>query len=136
MEILLCCLLILIWGTIWGVAVQKIVEIRGYHENWFWWGFFFSVIACIVACSKPQVAAKPLAFPGDWQCTCGRMYPAYIGTCVCGKKQYEIKAAKAAQEKEAAELNRLRKLKEYKDFLDCGIITQEEFDKKKAEILE
>lgn len=29
----------LIWGIIWGVATNKVIENKGYYENWFWWGF-------------------------------------------------------------------------------------------------
>ena len=50
-------LAIIIWlisSIIWGFAAQSIVENKGYYENWFWWGFFFGIIAVLVALSKPQ----------------------------------------------------------------------------------
>ena len=34
-----------------------------------------------------------------------------------------------------SETDNVKKIKEYKELLDSGIITQEEFDKKKAELL-
>lgn len=43
-----------VWGTIWGVATNKVLENKGYDDNWFWWGFFFSFIPLIIACTKPQ----------------------------------------------------------------------------------
>lgn len=49
---------LIIWavqGAIWGFATNKIVENKGYDENWFWWGFFFGLIALLVALSKPTV---------------------------------------------------------------------------------
>lgn len=44
-----------IYGSIWGWAVNKIVENKGYSENWFWWGFFFGFIALLVALTKPDL---------------------------------------------------------------------------------
>ena len=41
-------------GVIWGIAVQRVIENKGYYENWFWWGFFFGFLALIVATMKPQ----------------------------------------------------------------------------------
>lgn len=86
---------------------------------------------------------------GGWKCTCGRVNPAYTGTCACGRTQQSVRAENLAQiaareqkkveetqaTKDAAELINLQKLKEYKSLLDLGVITQEEFDKKKTEIL-
>lgn len=41
-------------NCVWGWAVKKIVENKGYRENWFWWGFFFGIIALLVALTKPD----------------------------------------------------------------------------------
>ncbi len=38
----------------WGWAVNQIIANKGYRENWFWWGFFFNMIAMLVALSKPD----------------------------------------------------------------------------------
>ncbi len=43
------------WGVVWGYTTKKVIENKGYSENWFWWGFFFGVIALIVAISKPDL---------------------------------------------------------------------------------
>lgn len=153
---------IAIWGIIWGFATNAVISNRGYDENWFWWGFFFGFIAFIVACTKPQNSSsydeRRIASQeedrrrlrnGGWKCKCGRVNPAYTGTCACGRTQQSVRAENLAQitareqartqeaqaTKDAAELTNLQKLKEYKSLLDLGIITQEEFDKKKAEIL-
>ena len=42
-------------GCIWGFVTNKVLETRGYDDNWFWWGFFFGMIAVLVAASKPIV---------------------------------------------------------------------------------
>ena len=101
---------------------------------------------------------------GDgWRCTCGRKNANYTGTCACGRTKdgrnpaAEARLRKMEQEealkRQAEEQNRkeetelknaqpepnkfenLKLLKEYKNLLDSGVITQEEFDKKKAELL-
>lgn len=44
-----------VWGSVWGWAVNKVIENKGYRENWFWWGFFFGMIAMLVALTKPDL---------------------------------------------------------------------------------
>ena len=39
-------------GIIWGIATQLAIENKGYREKWFWWGFFFGIIAFLVAMTK------------------------------------------------------------------------------------
>ena len=50
---------------------------------------------------------------------------------VTAQKEADKKIEEQAQQR----LDNLKLLKEYKELLDSGIITQEEFEKKKAEIL-
>lgn len=103
-----------IWGSVWGWAVNKIIENKGYRENWFWWGFFFGMIALLVALTKPDlprtvdesssyfgdsssIVGKNYVFKGfgserkadyakgEWRCThCGTVNASYVGTCGCG----------------------------------------------------
>lgn len=88
---------------VWGWAVNKIVKNRGYDENWFWWGFFFGLIALIVALTKPQS-------------TYGQYKSAVIN-------------------EDSANCDKFAEVKKYKELMDAGIITEEEFNKKKSEIL-
>lgn len=148
---------IVIWGSIWGVATNAVIRNKGYDENWFWWGFFFGFIAVLVALSKPQVSydeevadheaekarEQAILSSNGWKCSkCGRVNPSYTGTCGCGtsKMQSEALLRKREEEKRKilesqSETDNVKKIKEYKELLDSGIITQEEFDKKKAELL-
>ena len=75
---------------------------------------------------------------GGWRCACGRVHPAYASSCVCGvtKREAIAGAAKPAQDPVSAEENTVNLLKEYKTLLDSGAITQEEFESKKAQLLE
>jgi len=88
--------LALIWQcTFWGSVTRKVLENKGYSEDWFFWGFFFGIIAFALAVSKPDCPRKQagtndqyykeLLAEGGWGCEkCGRANPAYTGTCSCG----------------------------------------------------
>lgn len=70
-----------------------------------------------------------------WKCNrCGRVNPNYTGTCGCGISRAESEKWLPEPIKEDSE-DDIQKLKSYKELLDTGVITQEEFDKKKKELL-
>ncbi len=48
----------LAFGVVWGLVVNKIIQNKGYSENWFWWGFFFGIFALIAALIKPDISQK------------------------------------------------------------------------------
>ncbi len=171
---------ILFFGVIWGIVTNKILENKGYDDNWFWWGFFFGIFAVIVAASKPKAPeSTPVSYyhfdessnsgngrfnisrggydkNDSWKCRkCGRINPLYTGTCACGNTKYSqsrpavtpapatttatsqivIPATISVSEKSET-VDKFSQIKEYKELLDVGIITQEEFDKKKKELLD
>lgn len=88
---------------------------------------------------------------GDWECYfCHRINADYVTNCGCGKSKEESEQQKAINAKAQRELrerqkkqqdsisdnaNTIELIKEYKELLDSGAITQEEFDKKKSELL-
>lgn len=182
----------LIWGLIWGFAVKTVIRNKGYDEDWFWWGFFFSFIALLVAIAKPAnpniynnynngPANNPNYMPnnrtnytpnynqntqgqtnddknnilnsGGWLCKCGRANHSYVGTCVCGctkneafgyQQQKNTNTDNSSQSSNTArqeavnkntELDNIRLLKEFKDLLDANVISEEEFEAKKKELL-
>ena len=84
--------------------------------------------------------AQKILAQGGWACVCGRLNESYIGTCACGRTKAEIEEINrrnAEQEKSSGqdELSKLAAIKELKSLLDEGIITQEEFDAKKKNLL-
>lgn len=99
--------------------------------------------------ASPQSTKRNLVPSGSWKCSCDRVNPQYTGTCACGMTQQKVKenqaaaiAQKESEQKKAEEekqeqerLNKLKRLKEYKELFESGIITQEEFDQKKSELL-
>lgn len=120
---------IIIWlisSIIWGFATQAIVENKGYYENWFWWGFFFGIIAVLVALSKPQSHAYDagnvdrltyvadtymlerngqqagnVVTSGKWKCHfCNRINESYTGTCVCGRSKSDTENFAKQREEE------------------------------------
>ena len=81
-----------------------------------------------------------------WRCSCGQINPHYVYECTCGAKRRtlqeqltEKKISKSPvspkNQHQDTQLLNLQLLREYKELLDSGIITQEEFDKKKSELL-
>lgn len=147
-----------IQGCIFGYATKKIIENKRYQENWFWWGFFFGIIALLVALSKPELHSTyeeqsflhgltedRIMREGGWECAyCHRKNEGIITTCSCGKSKDEteekIKKQKEAQNasqspKNNSEINTIELLEKYKKLLDSGALTQEEFDAKKKQLL-
>lgn len=81
-----------------------------------------------------------------WECVkCGNHNTNHIVLCKCGMKKSEndklIEQEKKIDEKQSSEselkseLERLDILKKYKELLDVGAITEEEFEKKKKEVI-
>lgn len=75
---------------------------------------------------------------GGWTCTCGRTNAAYVSTCSCGRNKRDVLAAqnkKASQGIDTTESSKIEAIKEYKRLMDEGIISQQEFDAKKKQLL-
>ena len=155
----------LAWGCVWGYATQTVNENKGYEGGFWLGFFLGFIGLLIVLCKSEkhsyasdyessmlaQVQVEEInkrtAEKGGWKCTCGRINSNYVGTCACGKTRYEIVDApkrnaereeaekKAAEKKKDEELRNIELLKSYKDLLDSGVISQEEFDAKKEELL-
>lgn len=126
------------------------------------WGFFFGFIALIVALTKPDLRgvhytlrdthlshiasdsygngnSKNTAISVDgWKCKkCGRVNCTYVGTCACGntKQKNNEYSGKVAPDNKPLLNYSADEIRKYKSLLDDGIISQEEFEKKKKELL-
>ena len=117
----------IIWGIIWGCVANLVIHNKGYDENWFWWGFFFSFIAVIIAATKPENrtwnheptsdsegysfgsnyghsnlfhdTSSTARQEGMWECAwCHKMSNNYVGTCSCGKTKTESDAKRQEDE--------------------------------------
>ncbi|MDO5294029.1 MAG: SHOCT domain-containing protein [bacterium] len=148
-------------GCIWGIATNAVIANKKYDENWFWWGFFFGIIALIVAATKPQnvntyasqyygigttreeIRQRDIINNDGWKCKrCGTVNPNYTGSCGCGmtKQENERYGQEVSRQETSVEVNtktldKFEQVKKYKELLDSGILTQEEFDIKKKELL-
>ena len=154
-------LILIINGVIWGVATQVVIYHKGYEENGFWWGFFFGLIAFIVACVRPremdytefnsymnyqkslseaadQAQNEKTLLEGGWTCACGNVHAAYVSSCSCGANKREALTGQDKQQKDPANTNEqsnISAIKEYKELMDSGVITPEEFEVKKKQLL-
>ena len=77
---------------------------------------------------------------GGWQCACGKVHAAYVSSCSCGRsKSGELPPEPAPEVQndttEDAEIRNAQAIREYKKLLDDGIITSEEFEAKKKQLL-
>ncbi len=110
---------ILIWKCIWGYATRAVIKGKGYKADWFLRGVLFGLIAFIVAICKPNVVNTPefVKQLNQWQDSAD--------------------TTKQRIKKENGEIkSNVDRLREYKQLLDEGVITQEEFEQKKAQILQ
>ncbi len=99
----------LFWCCFWGFVTDSIIKNKGYYSNWFWWGFFFGLIAFVVALCQPENktstnqplpvesskfdksdAGKAVMPTDDWKCSCGKMNPSYVTTCTCGVQRDDV----------------------------------------------
>jgi membrane protease subunit (stomatin/prohibitin family) len=125
--------------------------------------FIFGAMLCIIA--SIQKAAKkindqtqtPNKQPNaqqsinSWECAnCGKVNLNYVGTCGCGQTKDKNFPTQQIQSSLLSDIQKptatsalgntpddsvIASLKQYKELLDTGIITQEEFDRKKKELL-
>jgi len=161
--IALLIVLFILRGLIYGVATNKVLLYRGYvYDDWFLAGFLFGIVPLLVAMSRPDnnanyiksiKAKKTITTSPDtnWKCKkCRKINPGYTGTCSCGNSREEndapLKALLERREAEAralvneklkqdSELDNLLTLSAYKDLMDKGVITKEDFEQKRKELL-
>ena len=95
---------------------------------------------------------------GGWKCECGTINPSYVSSCGCGRNKREVLAMRKKEnetresttvssswpeQKTDSEVidsaqkanSSVEELRGFKVLLDEGVITQEEFDAKKKQIL-
>lgn len=169
----------IVWGIFWGFATDAITSNKGYEESWFVWGFFFGLIAFVIALTKQDRSSSGTEFYKDtvfsdiakdynnerilkengWKCAkCGIINASYTGSCGCGNTKQEnedLRIRKAIEKNERMKLFNgevrtvvsdeeqkikqeqeiINSIKQYKELYDTGVITNDEFEKKKKELL-
>lgn len=91
-----------------------------------------------------KVHNEKLLANGGWKCSCGKVQASYVSSCSCGRSKSEVQAVeyKKKQEEDAKKQTetmdehcRISAIKEYKELMDAGIISPDEFDAKKKQLL-
>lgn len=155
----------IIFSCIFGAITKSINENKGYDGGFAWGFWLGWIGIIVVACRRSaydqytptpsQTYAPASQTPNGWTCRCGRYHSSFVSTCPCGLNKREVLAPPPAAVPQvvttkksvpiaptvsnkpnvAEESKIISVLKEYKDLLDSGVITQEEFDNKKKELL-
>ena len=143
---------LIVVAVIFGIISRKINEDKGYYGG-FAWGFFLGIIGIIVvACrsdnrnrysyhddvlSKVAIETESARIlrEGGWKCgQCNTVNPNHLTTCTCGRRKIDNDKP-VVNKMDASELNNADVIFKYKKMLDEGVITQEEFDTKKKQLL-
>ena len=94
-----------------------------------------------------SVPTPPPPQPQDWTCTCGRAHPSFETSCICGKTKHEVltaniilpdpepKLIEEALPEPTSDDQNIQTLRKYKTLLDDGVITPEDYDAKKKQLL-
>ena len=146
-------------GIICGWICESIASNRN-MEGGFWWGFFLSIIGIIIVAVRPndtpsyqssgsnnaaisyddmEKRQKEILDNGGWRCSCGHVnfnYQANCGACNKSRQENSAISQPTLSSGTVEEKSNIAKIREFKELLDEGIITQEEFDKKKKQLLE
>ena len=124
---LICIISAIVWGLIWGYATSSVIRNKNYTDadSWFWIGFFFGLVAFLIAVSKEEAKASYSSKPthltaaalkrdeeylpksivnsipaNGWKCRrCGKGNENYTGTCACGNTKRENTAYITAETK-------------------------------------
>ena len=85
---------------------------------------------------KTGYVAEPVPDRG-WRCpSCGKPHASYDSFCSCGASRPKAAAPEASESNAAPDtVDAAEEIRKYKQLLDEGILTQEEFDAKKKQIL-
>lgn len=152
----------LIWGFATKAVIRNKGYNENWFWWGFFFGFIALLVAlskrenCTANDNDNGRSAKTIT-NDEWMCTCGRINSAYVSTCACGKNKRDVlnppmpPTAKeqnaehlppqpAVQETKPAdcpetELSRIEAIRKYKELLDAEILTQEEFEAKKKQLL-
>lgn len=151
----------LITNVVFGFISKKINENKGYNGG-FAWGFFLGIIGIIVVAIRSnngyssyqsndyqlkqmsrEKHENDILREGGWRCQrCNNVNPKYQTSCNCGyslseqKKYLEEQHNKQKQQEELKmKEEKMKLVLSQKKMLDEGLITQEEFEEQKKQLL-
>lgn len=127
---------------IFGAISKHINESKGYYGG-FAWGFWLGIIGIIVVACRPENRSSyihmddyaHMDYENEWKCyACGRINQNYVTTCLCGCDK-NGKSTLPVPESKSGTGNVMSELKKYKEMLDAGLITDEDYENKKKELM-
>ncbi len=132
------------WGFFLGIFGLLVVLCKPESH-----GYYYSPNKEPERKNRLQPVTGPQTVPaGGWKCSCGRAHAAYVSSCPCGITKADILVPGIKKEPVAVSVSDTKDtpvieseeqiiaiIKEYKNLLDSGAITQEEFDRKKNQLL-
>ncbi len=93
----------------------------------------------------------PPTNPQDWVCTCGKEHLSYETSCICGMTKHQVLTANIVlpepipepepapapvpETEPLSDDENIQQLRKYKALLDEGVITQDDYDAKKKQLL-
>ena len=97
----------------------------------------FGIVYIINKLSSVNSIPKGSIPKGGWKCEyCGQIHPSYDSFCSCGASRYEeVPKPKETVKQTNTNGDPFIEIRRYKELLDDGIITQEEYESKKKQIL-
>ena len=108
------------------------------YPSYYCAGIDSKVAAAMYGPAPDEVHNNQILKQGGWQCTCGKVHAAYVSSCSCGRNKYgELppEPGMLAAQSEIDGTADVAAIREYKKLLDDGIITAEEFEAKKKQLL-
>ena len=101
------------------------------------WNCDPEVVALMNAAPADQEHNDRLLAEGGWRCGCGKVHARYVSSCSCGRNKDGERPPQPTpvQPEEASTDATVAAIREYKKLLDEGILTAEEFEAKKKQLL-
>lgn len=151
----------IIYCDIMGFVTKTISKNKGY-DGGFWWGFLLGIFGIIIVACKPvnpnptnhdssyssalglyaqEEENKRILASGGWKCAnCNTVNFDYMTTGKCGVSKsnnvpIERPKSKSVLETEEKETSLADEILKLKQLLDAGVLTQDEFDTKKKQLL-
>ncbi len=125
-------LVYLIVGVVCGFVCMAIASSRNMNGG-FWWGFWLGIIGIIIVAVRPNDNYSPQASNSNSYDEQPPYATPLKSEAILKSRQEQEKANNV--EKNISEADRIKHIKEYKELLDAGIISQQEFEKKKTQLL-
>ncbi len=108
------------FNLIWAYICESVIKSKGYLKGGFLWGLFFGFLGLIICLCKPNYKNQ-------------QMVADYMDQQT--KILDHLSNHESKTDNKTGFENNIEQIREYKKLLDDGVITEEDFEKKKKKIL-